>query len=262
MLEQFPRPLDAAEISRLRDWLNRPAPARSVWNLGCTGALLVYVLCFMTAFVFGAYLEAAQGLRGGWGWSFLVAWGIGLLLIRVLNYIRRRRGLQHWEALREELRQDLADGRADVIRCTVDDAVRVNFSEDFGWGWFLDIGHGKILYLDGLYLDDLFFDEYESLNRNSAPDWPAEFERPGEYPDLREIKVVRTARSRRIVDLRRLGERFEPSADILPEDSPELDLASLDLPQNGFVFSGSLKTLADDVDRALANVRATRDGPA
>lgn len=249
MVRHYQRPYTSEEIGRLQRWIDSPPPGRYVWALGCTESILVYFLGFSTALIAGMYLEAVWKVPAGLSLSFLAAFALSFLTIRWINRIRRRRAHTVWERTREELQNDLGRGEADAIRATVLDALRVNYWEDFGWGWFLETGSGEIVYIHGLVLDDLRFETGE------PEDPEPELAFDGRYDDFpnSEIEIVRT-RSGRLIDLRCLGDYIEPSAEIDQEaaSEPESVLEYYLLPSQGHVFPGSLATIDDDVARELA----------
>ena len=255
MVSHYERPYTPEEIDRLQRWIDQPPPGRRVWALGCTESILVYFLGFSTAIFAGVYLETVWKVPAGLSWSFLFAFGLCFLAIRLMNRIRRTRSERHWETVREELQNEMRFGRADVIHATLGDALRVNLREDSGWAWFLDAGDGEIIYLDGLVLDDLRFEaeDFEDNESESMLD--------GRYDDFpnSEIEIVRT-RSGRLIDVRCLGEYVEISreVDLEAPASSEFDLGYEHLPSNGFVFHGTLATLHSDLARELEMIARGR----
>lgn len=251
MVRHYERPYTPEEIDRLQRWIDQPPPGRRVWALGCTESILVYFLGFSTAIFAGVYLETVWKVPAGLSLSFLVAFGLCFVAIRLMNRIRRTRSERHWETVREELQNDIRFGRAEAIHAPVRDALRVNFREDFGWGWFLATEDGEIVYLDGIMLDDLRF---EAEDRQAPAPEAALDGRYEDFPNS-EIEIVRT-RSGRLIDVRCLGEYIEISreVDLQALESPEFDLPYERLPSNGFVFRGTLATLPGDLTRELATI--------
>lgn len=251
MVSHYERPYTPEEIDRLQRWIDQPPPGRRVWALGCTESMLVYFLGFSMAIFTGVYLETVWKVPAGLSLSFLVAFGLCFMAIRLMNRIRRTRSERHWETAREELQNDIRFGRADAMHATVGDALRVNFREDVGWGWFLEAEDGEVIYLDGLVLDDLRFEaeEHGEQTPELALDGRCE-----DFPNS-EMEIVRT-RSGRLIDVRCLGEYVEISreVDLDASESPEFDLAYERLPSNGFVFRGTLATLHSDLARELETI--------
>ena len=248
MLRQNERPYTPEELGRLQRWIDQPPPGRRVWALGYTESMLVYFPGFSTALIAGVYLETVWKLPARLSLSLVVAFALCFAAIRLMNRIRRRRSETQWANAREELRRDLEDGRADAIRATIGEALRVNRREAFGWDWFLDTGDGEIIYLDGLVLDDLRF---EAEDRESQEGELALDGRYDNFPNS-EIEIVRT-RSGRLIDLRCLGGYVETFKEMDSEGPPgsRFDLPSEHLPSNGFVFRGTLATLPSDLAREL-----------
>ena len=242
MLVQESRPFTDEELDKLHTWLNQPAPGRAVWATGCTEWILVYFVAFSTALFVGVYLEAALNRRGLLLLSFAVAMLLCVLAIGALNRIRCRRSQAQWENARKTLQEDLSDGHAHLIRATVRDCVLINYREDFGWGWFLDVGEGQLLYINGLVLDELRFELTAPDDRGAELSFE---DRHHDFPNT-SIDVVR-APSGHLIDVRCLGEYLEPSQEVNLAESPEFDLAYHALPSHGHLFPGSLETLSEDL---------------
>jgi hypothetical protein len=127
------------------------------------------------------------------------------------------------------------DIRADLVQdihCIVADAVAVDPFDEEGTGFFLDVGDGQLLFLQGQYLDDL--------------------DEEGRFP-TRELFMVRAPHSGDILRLEHLGEVFEPSRSrgYLGEEREEY------APQDGEILPGRLETLDADLHR-LAQERSRR----
>jgi hypothetical protein len=252
MVSQYERPYTSEELGRLQRWINQPPPGRLAWALGCTESILVYFLGFSTALITGVYLESVWKLPAGLSLSLLVAIALCFATIRLINRIRRRRLAGQWESAREELQRDIDDGKVAVICAKVLAAVKISPFDDFGWGWFLDLGDSRILYLYGDTLDDLRFDSEDRDDHDPQSIMDGEYE---DFPNS-EIEIVRT-RSGRLIDVRCLGSFLgpsEPVADVM--DSPESDVPYYLLPSQGHLFSGSLATLPADVNRELQTIAA------
>ena len=144
---------------------------------------------------------------------------------------RRRRKNQSSPSLQ----LDVDEIRLEVLHCTAQDAVLLEEYEDEGLGYFLDVGNGQILFLQGQYLYDLVWGD----------DWCEQDESRGVFP-CTQFSLVRIPPSLgEPLDLQCSGQRFSPSRRIT--QNPDL---SLPIPYDGTVFSGSLSTLEQDLRAA------------
>ena len=113
----------------------------------------------------------------------------------------------------------LARGQVEVLRCEAADAVELMELEDEGPGFFVDVGGGEVLFLQGQYLMEM--------------DFPC-----------RRFEVIRLPNGGEILDVRCDGDRLAPSRTVDLDDLEEGYL-----PADGEVLRVSLATLEDDLRR-------------
>jgi hypothetical protein len=143
-----------------------------------------------------------------------------------------------------EIEHDLRDGQAEELHVTASEVVELEEFEDEGPGFFFDVGDGRLLFMQGQYLDD-----YVSVDESSR-DPPAEqaiadgsvsTARTPRFP-CREFEMVRAPLCGEVLALRCLGDYLSPSR--------RMSVAQFEggLP-DWIVFEGRLATLEDDVGR-------------
>jgi len=128
-------------------------------------------------------------------------------------------------------RQDLEDGKVEVLRVRAKGAVAVEEVEDLGLSFFLDVGDAQLLFLTGQYLYELACDIGED-----------EVGRPGVFPN-QQFEIIRAPRSRRLLGVECRGQPFRPSSTYRV---PRREQRFFDL-EDGQVLSGTLETLPDDL---------------
>lgn len=132
--------------------------------------------------------------------------------------------------------RDLRENRVEVLHGTVEDAMRLT---DFlcGPAYFLDLGNGQIIFLDGHHLEKL----NGKGKHPTRTDQIEKDEDPEEFPINRNLDVVRAIHSGKVIDVICRGETFFSSKFL---DPYELDIA---LPKDGEVFAGRIATLQEDL---------------
>lgn len=193
-----------AEREQLQRHVQRSMPALA----GVFAGLAAFALAALLALLAASFLPNGANVAGP---IALVAGAVAALIAFVRSRQATRRA-QHVPYLQAEL----AAGLLEVARYTAEDAIAVEELEDEGLSYFLRLAGGQVLLLTGQYL-------YE----------PAEARR---FP-CREFAMVRTPRSRVLVDLQCRGRYLAPSSTRGPlteEDiariEPFEDGAVLDLP--------------------------------
>jgi hypothetical protein len=122
----------------------------------------------------------------------------------------------------QALELDLTENQVEVLHCTVLDAVEVEGLEDFGPGYFLDLGDSTLLHVQGQYL--------------------LELEDEGRFPN-RQLRIVRTPHARISFAFECLGETFEPSRRVDVFTGQEY------VPDDGEILRARLDTLQADLRR-------------
>lgn len=156
MITRRYRDLDAAERNRLsrgaNAWRFRVGDIFGVLTLTallyvgggwCLGKLVNWLVFSGLLGTQGSWFLPALGAILGmplWSWSV------------VSSFIDQRRAFRRMQA---ELKAALNDGRAEVISCNVYGAVELAEVEDEGPGFFLDVGHGVTLFVQGQHLMEL-----------------------------------------------------------------------------------------------------------
>lgn len=149
------------------------------------------------------------------------------------------RTLSHAARSEPPFDRDLREGQAEQLHVTASEVVELEEYEDEGSGFFFDVGDGRLLYMQGQYLDD------DALNDDSSSEQPAEdgsaAVRTPRFP-CREFEIVRASYSQEVLTLRCLGDYLPPSR-----------LMSVEHFEGGLpdwvVFEGRLATLERDVSR-------------
>lgn len=155
--------------------------------LGTVAALLFYLISkvFPPA---GALASPSAVKVFHWAGALLGAAGIPVFLWAVTKKGRRRYA--------RRLKEDLRDGRVEVVHVTTSDAVRRELADGEQW-FFINAGEGKVLFLCGDHL--------------------AEPVSCGHFPTT-EFELVRGPHSRLIIDMKCLGKPFEARRQLLEID--------------------------------------------
>ena len=166
---------------------------------------------------------------------------------------------------RRKFQQDLDEGEVEVWRC---EALRVvHLEESEGPGFFLELGPGQTLFLQGQYLYDFVEDEDEtggdggvpkrSQDPNVWPPAPRIDSADGYQFPCRRFDLLYAPHSRGQLDLVCLSQRFEDWPTYSP--GPESTWEDVGYPEDGDVLPVSLDTLEADLNRWAAQQVPPKD---
>ncbi|HTE18547.1 MAG TPA: hypothetical protein VK689_09225 [Armatimonadota bacterium] len=135
----------------------------------------------------------------------------------------------------ERDRQDLIDGRLEILEADVYDAVEVEEFEDEGPGFFLDVGDRQLLFLQGQYLYD-YLPTYQE--EDMEPSFPC-----------RRLRIARTPHGRTFRGIELLGAPLPPS-----RVRPSFAEGEY-VPQDGEIVTAHLASLDEDLRRLAREER-------
>jgi hypothetical protein len=172
--------------------------------------------------------------------SFLFGIALGMMF----KYRQKEKLSLHGDPRQPIYILDLKADRVEVVRCKAVNAIELEEIEDEGSTFFLDLGDGDILFLQGRYLYDLVWSEDLGKEDEDLD----ELEKKGKFPN-REFNLVRALNSGGVLRIECLGKRFSPFKRLDPEafEAP--------LPKDGEIFKGTLSTLEEDLKRLSISVR-------
>jgi hypothetical protein len=205
MIETTQRPASPSEREALSN-IARSATSGA-------GIVRAAVIGFILGFVAGMAAVALFGLERRFREP--IATGCGLLLGALLVQRARRdhaRGSVHHE--------ELAAGEVEVTRYLARSAIRVEEFEDEGSAWYLLLQDGRVLFLMGQYLYDA--------------------EEEGRFP-CTTFTIVRTPRTRLVLDLECSGETFQSAAERSHFTEGEFNAQAV--PDDGAVLDVDFDTL-------------------
>lgn len=174
----------------------------------CLGSVLDWVL--FTALV----------PNGGTYFLSMLLPGLGLILALTQVVLGERSRRVAYARSEELLQETLADGRAEIIRCTVDRVVELKEYEDEGPGYFLSIGPDLMLFLQGQYLME--FDNFPSA----------------------EVTMVRVAKTQLVLDVTYSGDQL-----VVARRMEAWQYGGADWLRNGLIFRGNV----DEISEAVIN---------
>ena len=128
--------------------------------------------------------------------------------------------------------QDLKQGQMEIVRYQAKAAVALEEFEDEGYGFFIDIGDSKLLFLQGQYLDEPVSE--------------------GKFPS-RSFDLVRAPVSHVIFDITCAGEPFTASRTLKP-----LTGSAYRWLEDQHIFPGTLETLNEKLHSAAERRTAGR----
>ena len=147
------------------------------------------------------------------------------------------RTLAHAARSEPPLDRDLREGQAEQMHVTASEVVELEEYEDEGAGFFFDVGDGRLVYMQGQYLDDYVLVDDPSSEPPTVESSAAV--RTARFP-CREFEIVRAAHSGEVLTLRCLGDYLQPSR-LMRVEHYEGGLP------DWVVFEGRLATLERDV---------------
>jgi hypothetical protein len=169
--------------------------------------------------------------RPFFGWLVIASAALGLSV----SILSVRFESQAASEARERERHIREQGQAEVLQCTVAGAIEVEEAEDEGPGYFLDVGEGQLLYLQGQYLLDYVVDAENGTSR---------------FPN-RAVEVVRLQGSGSVLGVSMNEEAFTPSRLRRRLEKGEC------LPEDGELIPATLATLEEDLRRLARERNAT-----
>ncbi|HTF56156.1 MAG TPA: hypothetical protein VK661_02720 [Planctomycetota bacterium] len=193
---------------------------------GCVDGCVQYFISLVGGPVLGILAAAALGVPADWLGAPRTAVLVLLALGGAAGFLFGLRAMRRFPAeIYAPYRRDLAEGELEIINCTIFEAVEVVPIDDEGTGYFLDVGDGALLFLQGQDLDE---DEDEA---------------PRKHPRQR-LHLVRSPYAGHDFEMEWSGDVVPPSRSV---DSNEF--GDVYVPTDGELIPAALHNLESDLKR-------------
>ncbi len=233
-VEQRPPTPEEAALLRQREAEAEPGPAERISDL--FRSALLFIVLPLVGLMLGpavAFPLRALGIGADVNTGMLVGFALGVALAVALHL----RDSEEDEAAQKKLRSDTRAAEVEVWTVEATEAWEILPSEDAPFAYLLDLGDGRLLFLQGEYIE-------EAETRAC----PAGEGAPHAFP-ARRFRIVRGAGTGRPLHLEITGPPLEPSETMDPFAGRASPLWEWTL-SDGDIRPGSLAELARETEPA------------